>query len=49
VTRLLYDLETDPMALKVEGLELTARDERGEQVSLGLQVSGLMYTASEMQ
>lgn len=42
LTRFLYELERDPLALKVEALELTARDDNGEQLTLGLQVSGLL-------
>jgi len=42
LTRFLYDLEKDPLGIKVEIVEITARDTRGEQLTLGLQVSGLM-------
>lgn len=42
LTRFLYDLEHDPLGIKVEIVEMTSRDTRGEQLSLGLQVSGLM-------
>jgi hypothetical protein len=42
LTRFLYDLERDPLGLKVESLELTARDDNGEQLTLGLQVSALL-------
>jgi hypothetical protein len=41
LTRFLYDLEKDPLALKVEAVEITARDNDGQQLTLGLQVSGL--------
>lgn len=42
LTRLLYNLEADPLALRVDVLELTARDDKGEQLTLGLQVGGLI-------
>ncbi|MCS7090225.1 MAG: GspMb/PilO family protein [Verrucomicrobiota bacterium] len=42
LVRLLYELERDPMAVKVDALELTARDDTGSQLALGLQVSGLV-------
>lgn len=42
LTRFLYLVEQDPMALKIEALDLTARDDNGEQLTLGLQVSGLL-------
>ena len=42
LAKFLYSVEKDPMALKVESLELTARDDNANQLSLGLQVSGLL-------
>ena len=42
LTRFLYSVEKDSLALKVESLELTARDDNANQLSLGLQVSGLL-------
>ena len=42
LTRFLYDVEQDPLALKVEAVEITARDNDGQQLSLALQVSGLV-------
>jgi hypothetical protein len=41
LTRFLYEVENDPLAVKVDLVELTAQDDRGSQLSLGLQVSGL--------
>jgi len=40
----LYDLEKDPMALKLELVELSSHDTDGQQLLLGLQVSGLILT-----
>ncbi len=45
LTRFIYDIEKGPMALKVNSLELTSRDTGGQQLTLGLQVSGLVLTA----
>jgi len=42
LTRFLYEVEQDPLALKVESVEITSRDNNGQQLSLALQVSGLM-------
>lgn len=42
LTRFLYNVEQDPLAVKVDSLEITARDDNGEQLTLGLQVSGLI-------
>jgi hypothetical protein len=47
ITRFLYALERDPMALKIESLELSARNNEGSELTLGLLVSGLQLVASE--
>lgn len=47
VTRFLHAIEQDPMALKIEILELSTRDNDGKQVALGLSVSGLQLTGRE--
>jgi hypothetical protein len=47
LSRFLYEIEKDPMALKLQSVELTSRDETGQQLALGLQVSGLMLTPRE--
>jgi hypothetical protein len=44
ITRFLYDVEKDAMALKVDSVEITTRDNDGQQLSLALQVSGLVLT-----
>ncbi|MGA4644908.1 GspMb/PilO family protein [Limisphaera sp. 4302-co] len=45
LTRLLYEMERDALAVKVDQLELTARDDTGSQLALGLQVSALVSNA----
>ncbi|MCC6231625.1 MAG: hypothetical protein IT580_03220 [Verrucomicrobiales bacterium] len=42
LTRFLYLLEQDPLAVRVESLELGTRDPQGQQLTLGIQVSGLV-------
>lgn len=42
LTHFLYLLEKDPLPVRIETLELNARDPRGEQLNLGLQMSVLM-------
>ncbi len=42
VSRFLYEVESDPMALRVQSVEITARDNDGRQMALGLQISGLV-------
>jgi hypothetical protein len=41
ITRFLYEIEKDSLALKIDSVEINARDTTGQQLSLGLQVSGL--------
>lgn len=44
LSQFIYNIEKDPMALKLESMELSARDDAGQQMTLGLQVSGLALT-----
>jgi hypothetical protein len=48
LSRFLYEIENDPLGLKVEVVEVSARDTGGESLTLGLQVSGL-YLISSVQ
>ena len=41
LSHFIYDLERSPLALRVDAVELTARDENGQKLTLGLIVSGL--------
>lgn len=47
--RFLYNIEEDPMALKIESVEINARDKEGQQLSLGLQISGLVLNRAETE
>ncbi|MEO5958243.1 MAG: hypothetical protein ABIZ49_04695 [Opitutaceae bacterium] len=47
LSRFLYDLEASPLALRVDSVELTARDESGQRLTLGLIVSGLRFSPLE--
>jgi len=47
MTRFLYEVEKSPLPLRVDSIELTARDDQGYKLSLGLLVSGLRLTALE--
>lgn len=42
VTRFLYEIEKDPMGLKLDLVEVSARDNNGQQLALGLQISGVL-------
>jgi len=41
LSRFLYEVEQSSLALRIDSVELTARDEVGQKLSLGLLVSGL--------
>lgn len=47
ITRFLYEIEQDPLGMKVDIVELNARDTTGAQLSLGLQVSGLILNPTD--
>lgn len=46
LARFLYLLDRDPLGIRVETVELTTRDNQGQQLNLVLQVSGLMQPPS---
>lgn len=47
LTRFLYEVERSPLALRVESIELSARDNNGQRLTLALLVSGLRLTPLE--
>ena len=47
LTRFLYAVEKDPMAVKVDAVEIASRDNNGQQLTLGLLVSGLLLNPAE--
>ena len=47
LTKFIWELERSPLALRVDSLELTSRDEGGSKIALGLIVSGLRLTPLE--
>ena len=44
ISRFLYELEKDHTGVKVENVELASRDDAGQQLTLGIEISGLMLT-----
>jgi Tfp pilus assembly protein PilO len=46
LSQFLYSIEKGPMALKPDSVELSAHDPTGQQLTLGLQVSGLALLPS---
>jgi len=47
LTRFLYEVERSQLALRIESVELGARDPEGQQITLGLLVSGLRLAPLE--
>ena len=47
LSRFIYDIEKDPMGLKLESVDFSSRDNTGQQITLALQVSGLVLTSQE--
>lgn len=41
LAKFLYQIESSPMAIKMESVEFTARDNNGEQIALGLLISAV--------
>jgi Tfp pilus assembly protein PilO len=47
ISRFLYEVEKDPMPLKIQLLDLASKDNDGQQITLGLQVSALVLTPKQ--
>jgi acetolactate synthase small subunit len=47
LSRFLHEIERDPLGVRLQSVELSARDTRGQQLSLGLQLSGVVFTFQE--
>lgn len=47
LSRFLYEVEKSPLALRIDAVEFTARDEQGQRLTLGLLVSGLRLVPLE--
>jgi Tfp pilus assembly protein PilO len=43
----LYDLEKDPIAIRLDSVGLTSRDDNGRQLALVLEMSGLMLPSTQ--
>ena len=46
LSRFIYEIEKGPAPLKLESVELSAHDPAGQQLTLGLQISGLSLLPS---
>ena len=49
VSRFLYEIEKDPLAFRLENVEISSRDPEGQMLALGLQISALVLSPQEKQ
>jgi Tfp pilus assembly protein PilO len=47
LSRFLYDVEKGPLALRLDAIELGARDKEGQQLTLSVEINGLALTGQE--
>ena len=47
LTRFLYELERDPLSLKIEDMEISSRDDTSQQLTLGVRFTGLVLTGAQ--
>lgn len=47
VSRFLFEVEHDPLGVKVDSADIATRDTDGAQITLGLQVSGLQLISNK--
>lgn len=47
--RFLYDVEKGPPGLKVDVVEISSHDNNGQQLTLGIQLTGLILTQPQQQ
>jgi hypothetical protein len=47
LSRFIYQIENDPMALQLSSVELTANDDKGQQLTLGLDINGLALVSPQ--
>jgi len=49
LSQFLYAMETDKMALRVQSIEFTSKDNNGTSIGLGVQVSALILANAEVK
>ncbi len=49
ITKFLFDIEKDPVGVQVQNVEISSRDDNGQQLALGLMVSGVINTPPTQQ
>jgi Tfp pilus assembly protein PilO len=46
LTRFLYQIESDPLAVQIQSIELLAKDDQGQQLTLSVDLSGLAIVSN---
>jgi hypothetical protein len=46
LVKFFYNMEKDPLGVKIETFELTSRDDKGQEMTLALDLSGLVLPAT---
>ena len=46
ISRLIFELETDPLPIRAEEIEVTSRDDSGSNLNLAIRFSGLQFRTS---
>ena len=46
LTRFLYQIESDPLAVQIQSVELMAKDDQGQSLTLGMDLSGLAIVSN---
>ena len=49
VSRFLYEIEKDPLAFRLENVEISTRDAEGQTLAVGLQLSALVLAPQDKQ
>ena len=49
LSRFLYSMETDKMALRVQSIEMTSKDANGSNIGLGVNVSALVLANADVK
>jgi len=47
LSKFIYDIEKGPMAVRLDSVELSAHDNNGQQMTLGLEINGLALLSND--
>ena len=49
LSKFIYDIEKGPLALRLDSVELSSRDNGGQQMTLGLEINGLALIGNDQK